>query len=140
MAILGDLYQQRVATYLTSRGRNTSEAVARSLLEVRPDDFGLGDGPVTDVELEQLRDTLALLRREPANDAAPVEPLAARAETSAAVTATLSTAGGMFETFARRLAALGFAPRKCDPNKRPDIDAVDWQHVTTVRVVFVTQR
>jgi hypothetical protein len=46
----------------------------------------------------------------------------------------------MFETFARRLAALGFAPRKCDPNKRPDIDAVDWQHVTTVRVVFVTQR
>jgi hypothetical protein len=70
MAYLGDRFRLSVAQYLAKQGRATSAAVARTLLEIEPDDFGLArDVPASAAELDALCAQLTLLRALPANDA-----------------------------------------------------------------------
>jgi hypothetical protein len=60
-----------VATYLAKRGHRTSDDVARTLLAIPPDDYGLSaDAPADEAQLDELTAYCERMRAKPANDTA----------------------------------------------------------------------
>jgi hypothetical protein len=111
-----------VATYLAKQGRGTSNAVAATLFEISPDDYGLcPDAPVDEAQLAKLSAYCERMRAKPANDVArPARaPAAARAPAPAHDARTSFAAPYASAELARLVEGValahGFTPRKCEP-------------------------
>jgi hypothetical protein len=115
-----------VATYLAKRGRRTSNAVARTLFEIAPDDYGLGEeAPPDEAELAALTQFAERMRAKPANDntlqpvavaAAAYAALAAPAPDAAGTSFASPHLGAALERFVAGLTRTpALPPRKCEP-------------------------